>query len=114
MTSGPMRMTTSTKKYLVSYPLVTSTEEYSTFNKNFENKQPKKKNELEDFLSIFDQSKQDPLTLAQKEDEEVVVTDFFAMDKDGVYRTESFYCTKVGQVRGLMTFYQTYMQFDPI
>ena len=46
--------------------------------------------------------------------DDVIVQDFFQCDKDGVFRTESYYCTKIGQVKGILALHEHYMKFLPI
>ena len=54
--------------------------------------------------------KQDPLTIKDTKDEDaIVVSDFLKYDKDGVMKTDAFYCTKMGEVKGVLSFYKNYM-----
>jgi hypothetical protein len=50
----------------------TLAEEFSNFSKNFENRAPQQKNELQDFLSQFDQVKQEPQTVEEQREEEAI------------------------------------------
>lgn len=52
---------------------------------------------MDDFLSVFDPSKHDPILLEEsKRDEEIIVSDYLKCGKEGVYKTDAFYCTKLG------------------
>lgn len=94
------KMNLSIRGYLVRFRffgLKLNIEEFSNFSKNFENNAPKHKDNLDDFLSVFDPSKHDPVLLEEsKRDEEVIVSDYLKCGKEGVYKTEAFYCTKLG------------------
>ena len=89
----------SIKEFLVSFPsLFTSLDEYSNFNKNFQKKAPKQKSELTDFLTMFDKGERE----LPNENERVDEAEFFEMDGVTI-KTEGFFCTKLGQVKGTVT-----------
>lgn len=100
-------------KYLHFHEYVwlnTYIEEFSNFSKNFESRAPKQKEEIKDFLNVFEQVKQDPMTINEnKDDDDIVVSDFLKYDKEGVIRSEAFYCTKMGEVKGTLAFFKNYM-----
>lgn len=92
-------------------------DEFSNFSKNFMNKAPKPKSDLQDFLSMFEQQKLDPIMLEELKDEEeetVVIHDFLTFEKDHVLRTEAYYVTKQSQIKGLLLIKPTILQFDPV
>lgn len=50
----------------------------------------------------------------KKEEEAIIVSDYIKVDKNEVIKTEAYYCTKLGQVKGVLTMLASYMQFDPV
>jgi hypothetical protein len=49
-----------------------------------------------------------------RDDDTIVVSDYLKTYKDGVVRTDTYYCTKMGEVRGTLAFHKNYMQYDAI
>lgn len=44
----------------------------------------------------------------------MTVTDYLKFERGGnIVKTDAFYCTKMGQVKGVLTLTEHYMQFDP-
>lgn len=59
--------------------------------------------------------KQDPTAMKDtRDDDAIVVSDYLRYDKDGIMRTDTYYCTKMGEVRGVLAFHKNYMQYDAI
>ena len=81
------------------------------------NKAPKPKSDLQDFLSMFEQQKVDPILLEElkdEEDESVVVHDFLTFEKDNVLKTEAYYVTKQSQIKGLLLIKPGILLFEPV
>ena len=49
-----------------------------------------------------------------KDEDTVVVSDYLVNDKSVGLITEAYYCTKISQVKGVLTITTTFMKFDPI
>lgn len=49
-----------------------------------------------------------------KDDDAIVVSDYLKYDKDGVIKTDAYYCTKMGEVKGVLSFHKDYMQYDAV
>ena len=49
-----------------------------------------------------------------KDDDSIVVSDYLKYDKDGVMKTDAYYCTKMGEVKGILSFHKNYMQYDAV
>jgi hypothetical protein len=49
-----------------------------------------------------------------KDEDTVVISDYFINEKGIGFKTEAFYCTKISQVKGILTLSTNYMKFDPI
>ena len=90
--------------------------EFSSFSKNFAEKAPKPKTAgLQDFLSMFDQEKEDPSKMVeQKQEEQVIVSDYLTYEKGGIITTEGFYVTKNATVKGKLRFLSEYLLFEPM
>ena len=59
--------------------------------------------------------KQEPIQVkGKKEEEAILVSDYIKIDKHQVIKTEAYYCTKLGQVKGVLTLLGDYFQFDPV
>ena len=81
------------------------------------NKAPKPKSDLQDFLSMFEQQKMDPIMLEELKDEEddsVVIHDFLTFEKDSVLKTEAYYVTKQSQIKGTLYIKPGLLYFEPI
>lgn len=92
-------------------------DEFSNFSKNFMNKAPKPKSDLQDFLSMFEQQKMDPIMLEELKDEEeetVVVHDYLTFEKDQVLKTEAYYVTKQSQIKGFLFIKPGILYFEPV
>ncbi len=67
---------------------------------------------------MFDhQERQDPSSQANeehKEDDQVIISDFLFYEKGEVLRTEAYYVTKQGHIRGVLRLNADYMHFEPI
>lgn len=65
---------------------------------------------------MFDQEKQDPSTQHEehKEDDQVIVSDYLYYEKGEVLRTEAYYVTKQGHIRGVLKLNADYMHFEPV
>lgn len=69
--------------------------EFSNFSKNFSEKAPKPKSGLQDFLSMFDQEKQDPSTQGEdRDDDAIIVSDYLLYEKGEIMKTDGYYVTK--------------------
>ena len=92
-------------------------DEFSNFSKNFLNKAPKPKSDLQDFLSMFEQQKMDPIMLEELKDEEddsVVIHDFLTFEKDNVLKSEGYYVTKQSQIKGVLYIKPGIIIFEPV
>ena len=92
-------------------------DEFSNFSKNFLNKAPKPKSDLQDFLSMFEQQKMDPIMLEELKDEEddsVVIHDFLTFEKDNVLKSEGYYVTKQSQIKGVLYIKPGILIFEPV
>jgi hypothetical protein len=106
-----------TRRYSVREILSCCVDEFSNFSKNFMNKAPKPKSDLQDFLSMFEQQKMDPILLEElKEEEEdtIVVHEFLTFEKDNVLKTEAYYVTKHSQIKGFLLIKPGILHFEPV
>ena len=85
-------------------------QQYSDFSKNFEYKAPKQREDLKEFLDMFDDGGK---TLEQTRDATINVQEYIATGVN-FSKTEAYYCTKVGQIKGILTLKDYIMQFDPL
>eukprot|EP00350_Pseudokeronopsis_sp_OXSARD2_P007848 CAMPEP_0170541778 /NCGR_PEP_ID=MMETSP0211-20121228/1418_1 /TAXON_ID=311385 /ORGANISM="Pseudokeronopsis sp., Strain OXSARD2" /LENGTH=146 /DNA_ID=CAMNT_0010844633 /DNA_START=509 /DNA_END=949 /DNA_ORIENTATION=- len=66
---------------------------------------------------MFDQSKQDPNSVLEerKDDEDIVISDYiFSIEEENTIKTDAFYCTKLGQIKGVLYLKPGLLQFDPL
>lgn len=65
---------------------------------------------------MFEQVKQEPATIEEKKDEEdIVVTDYLQHSmKNNAYKTDAYYCTKLGQVKGMLLILDDVMLFEAV
>lgn len=79
-------------------------------------KAPKPKTHLQDFLSMFDQVKQDPTKHLEehKDDDEIIISDYLSYDKDHHLKTEAYYVTKMAQIKGMLSMDQHAINFHPV
>ena len=59
--------------------------------------------------------KKDPSLAEIKEEEDtIIMSDYLKYGTDGVLRTDGYFCTRLGEVKGVISFHNKYMQFDAI
>ena len=59
--------------------------------------------------------KKDPSLSEIKEDEDtIIMSDYLKYGTDGVLRTDGYFCTRLGEIRGVVAFHKKYMQFDAV
>lgn len=104
---------TSIAKFLVNKYSLTIVDEFSNFSKNFQSKTPKTQENLQNFLNMFEENKAEG-EFDFKDEDSVVVSDFFTLEKGFGFKTEAFYCTKISQVKGTLLINTQYMKFEPL
>ena len=43
-----------------------------------------------------------------------MITDYLKYNNDGVLMTDAYFCTRLGEVRGVLLFYPKYLEFNAI
>ena len=65
---------------------------------------------------MFDQVKQDPTKQFEenKDDDEIVISDYMTYDKDHHLKTEAYYVTKMAQIKGALLMDKHSINFHPV
>ena len=54
--------------------------------------------------------KKDPsLNEDKEEDDNIIMSDYLKYGNDGVFRTDAYFCTRMGEVRGVLSFYKKFI-----
>ena len=54
--------------------------------------------------------KKDPSLSEDKEDDDtIIMSDYLKYGNDGLLRCDAFFCTRLGEVRGTITFHKKYL-----
>ena len=61
---------------------------------------------------MFEQVKEEPSSIEEKRDEESILVEDFVFQTNQSFKTEAYYCTRLGQVKGNLIITDTHLQFD--
>ena len=50
----------------------------------------------------------------KEEEENIILSDYVKYGVDAILRTDAYFCTRMGEVKGYISFHQKYLQFDAI